>query len=90
MTEQKRKQLSDSIQKVLEDQNRRLEATGGFAFPDHQDSTQQCMTLLDWFAGQAIASSTQALRDSWTDTAYAAYTCAEAMLAEKRKREANA
>jgi hypothetical protein len=68
---------------------------GGFAFPwtlvSEGTTNEWCagMTLLDWFAGQmALASFT----DCWSNEALArrAYDQAEALVAEKRRRERGA
>ena len=75
--------------------------TGGQAFPGpHWSEGETGMTLLDWMAGQALAG----LCSSWYDRhkddpetqrghgpaliSQSAYTHAEAMLAEKARREA--
>lgn len=53
------------------------------------------VTLLDWFAGQALMAMGEIdvepceAEDEWfDDLADASYRCARAMLAEKRRREA--
>ena len=77
--------------------------TGGPAFPadglvdeatgEHLFGASQGMTLLDWYAGQALVSvslSYQAAKQthaSLEDVAGDAYMLAEAMLAEKARRE---
>jgi hypothetical protein len=72
---------------------------GGWAFPatweemDRNDFPETFirsgMSLLDWFAGQALAGRLADNEMCGTPTAYAAmaYTDATAMLAEKRRRE---
>lgn len=53
---------------------------------------QTGMTLRDWFAGQALAGMASISLDDgdmvmgWADMAKAAYTAADAMLAERAKR----
>lgn len=80
-----------------------MDKTGGPAFPeiftDHNlHNTQQYdvysaggMSLLDWFAGQALAgvSDASAISSQYTDKVLArhCYGLAAAMLAEKRRRE---
>jgi len=55
---------------------------------------QEGMTLADWFAGQALVSmiNDPAMRDdeslAWSDYARESYNFADAMIAEKRRREA--
>jgi hypothetical protein len=48
------------------------------------------MTLLDWFAGQAVTGCLATEENSITGWARSAYSLAEAMLLEKRRREAAA
>ena len=77
--------------------------TGGTAFPSGAasvgpDGYMRCcesatpgMTLLDWFAGQALAGlcgSPDFNFLPWDKMADSAYTAADAMLAEKARREA--
>lgn len=75
--------------------------TGGPAFPQHgwtkdpevleRMRNQGGMTLLDWFAGQALVSlsvfTAQQPHATVEDVAGDAYDLAEAMLAEKARRE---
>lgn len=75
---------------------------GGSAFPvvlDGANDYADGMTLLDWFAGQAlvgvmygvegVGSMTPERRaEAWADVAQLVYEVAAAMVAEKRKREA--
>jgi hypothetical protein len=69
---------------------------GGFAFPwslVRDGSTEEWymgMTLLDWFAGQIARSAYQMQQDhglSPREIAEECYKMAEAMVAEKRRRE---
>jgi len=68
--------------------------TGGSAFPyqeiDEGSYLDEGMTLLDYFAGQALAGM-EANDVGWDlgheDTARLAYSAAAAMIAEKHKRE---
>ena len=76
--------------------------TGGPAFPLHDERNYLCegMTLLDWYAGQALASCTSdsarlvsathfAAQDgisSQAAIAQMAFDIADAMLAERKKR----
>lgn len=70
--------------------------TGGPAFPQDEldDIGEQTilhpgLTMLDWFAGQALISFTGAtLSFAEKDTATKAYELAAAMVDEKRRREA--
>lgn len=74
----------------------RTRDTGGPAFPCEEIRTPDGkgwvpgasgMTLLDWFAGQALAIFADNRVDPSADVlARAAYDAAEAMLAEKRRR----
>lgn len=73
--------------------------TGGAAFPEMivgpygGSEISGGMTLLDWFAGQALASMRADGFNSgdWAgDMADQAYAIARAMLAEKRRREGGA
>lgn len=69
---------------------------GGSAFPkpdDIPDYDNAGMALLDWFAGQALAPLQQHYQQHypWASLQYLAqdaYTLADAMIAEKRRREA--
>ena len=68
---------------------------GGPAFPQQHTDTRgftvwsDGMTLLDWFAGQAVGAYCAHVEQEATigDTANWAYRIAAAMLAEKRRRE---
>lgn len=68
--------------------------TGGHAFPVPVGvvaGMEQGMTLLDWFAGQALAGILSIERayenDGESEIAQWAYDHAEAMIEQKRKRE---
>lgn len=71
---------------------------GGYAFPQPEQlaSAGRGMSLLDWFAGQAMGIVLRELRTSnmdWSSpaggkvTARVCYELADAMIAEKRRRE---
>jgi len=65
--------------------------SGGQAFPlsEFPGVTNDGMTLLDWFAGQALAGLAAEPELSSERVAEIAYDCAERMVAEKRRREAD-
>ena len=69
--------------------------TGGPAYPtdsQHQPANHilhmEGMTLLDWFAGQTLIAINSGDFQSCSDIAVEAYGIASAMIAEKRRREA--
>ena len=58
------------------------------AFPMHGTATtkaQEGMTLLDYFAGQALINLMPPLH-GWANASIAAYNMAEAMMAERKRR----
>jgi hypothetical protein len=57
--------------------------TGGPAFPTNGGVTYKGMTLLDYFAGQALVG----MRGSSNEVARWSYDQAEAMLKEREKRK---
>jgi len=67
------------------------EDKGGFAFPcTNPDYWCNGMTMLDWFAGKIARSAYQMQQDhglSPREVAEGCYRMAEAMVAEKRRRE---
>lgn len=78
------------------------EITGGHAFPDSIGESadmykyeQHGMTLLDWFAGQALIMIKDWFGEQWTDdvelkdVAEQAYNIASYMIKEKYSRENN-
>ncbi len=64
--------------------------TGGNAYPNERFG-EHGMTLLDWFAGQALAGilsiENAYENDGESEIAQWAYDHAEAMIEQKRKRE---
>lgn len=56
--------------------------TGGPAFPTNGGVTYKGMTLLDYFAGQALSQ----MKGEPTDSARRCYDHAEAMIKEREKR----
>jgi hypothetical protein len=63
------------------------EKTGGPAFPTNGGVTYKGMTLLDHFAGQALALMKQPTSDTVEQVAFWAYETAAAMIAEREKRK---
>lgn len=61
---------------------------GGPAFPINRDMWMPGMSLRDWFAGQAMDSAAAAVHLNFMASeriAEAAYSLADAMLAQRRK-----
>ena len=58
--------------------------TGGMAFPD---SVNDGMTLLDYFAGQVLSQKDDINMSEIKQLAQDCYEIAEAMVAEKHRRE---